>query len=145
MALISNGDQVLTKNVYNSDETVLWEGSLATGITLSESVNNFERVKIFANQRDEQNRITSVEILTDVTGTVTHQFPIVHIFSNGTNTYNFWGEYLIDNTGKTITLNYGGYLRWQQQNNLQQQPVSFTASNPFNIVKVIGINRKEGV
>lgn len=47
MALISNGDQVLTKRVYGTNETLLFSSDTPTDVaTLSEALSNFETVKI---------------------------------------------------------------------------------------------------
>lgn len=65
MALISNGDEILTKRVYNSDETVLWEGNASspvTTVTVSESLNNFESFKIYwCHFYDEVKTVTIME------------------------------------------------------------------------------------
>lgn len=163
--LISNGSYVLgdpnTRDLYlgkglkdgfdgnryyiATDETVLFESqdNVYTNIVLSESVNNFERVIIFAQQRDAQNRSTSVEILIDGS-TTTHNFCLRHTFSNGTNWYDFMADYLIDDTGANLNFNYGVYFRWSSTDANPIYIATITQTNVFYIRKVIGINRKRG-
>lgn len=128
---------------HGTDETVLWEGSAENSITLSESVNNFERILIIGQQRDEQSRCTSTEI--DTLSTTDHIFSLRMVFAGSTNLYDFIGCYNIDNTGTTITLASGGYLRWSNQGASSVTIAFVTATNPFYIRKVIGISRKGGV
>jgi len=69
MALISNGDQVLTKNVYNTDETLLWAGNLTTigsAMNLTEKMSNFESVKIYFNDvNGEQTNVMEIHTLVN--------------------------------------------------------------------------------
>jgi len=142
MALISNGDQVLTKRVYNSDETVLWEGEaveLGDVISCSESIKNFERIRIYCMCVNDNTTIKTH--LEDVdTSKLVSRISIGgrYVVNNG-----FWVEYalllnIISDTSMSI---FKSQRAWGNSG----YGTGFSdAASPENglIYKVVGINSK---
>lgn len=133
MALISNGDQVLTKRVYNSDETVLWEGEASTGtITLSEPLTNFERVKFYMLPDKmfggEQSSNSSYYSST-----------CWKVYDDG-NTNYYQISLTLDATGTVFTI--GASLH---RYSVKTTDTWNHDNNNYPITKIVGINRKQTV
>ena len=128
MALISNGDQVLTKRVYNSDETVLWEGN-ATSAMLSESVSNFEYIKVSFNNGqvyivNSDSAIISLHYMSSISSDGLYHTQDVNYTISGTSIA--WAF---------------AFHTWRKSGTINTEARS-EALSPA-IKKVIGINRKE--
>jgi len=119
------------------DETVLWEGNIGTGdtATLSESIDNFERVKIkYAfglYQEIDASRIT------------TDGFSIGcnYQYSTETNQFTMYTTRLTTNSDKTTITNEKSTQKYITSKNT----VAGVADPNIPIYKIIGIGRKSGV
>lgn len=135
MALISNGDQVLTKNVYGTDETVLWQGNqggLFT-ITLSEPATNFEKLFIVGNWNDGTASQFADYIYTDPLNAEVSYLQ-KGFFGCTDWGKKYWGLRIFKNTN-TITCIAAKESAWGS--------ASESNMTNFSIQKVIGINRKQ--
>lgn len=125
----------------SSDETLLWEGTLgATGtdIIMSESVKNFERLKVF------------IQCKTNSTGRCKMIREIEPTFSTGSPiSLNYFEAY--DRASTTTTMNMI-YLQFTDETTGSLLGGSKWVNNAFtnsittydfNIVKIVGVNRKE--
>lgn len=143
MALISNGDQVLTKNVYGTDETVLWDvgytwANMQVNVTLTESVLTFEKLKVFC--RDDANRSCIIEIDTNLS-----QAGNTFCISDGDTAALSFRTFLVKIADKTVSLD-AGQFSISASNKAFAWVSPCTASSSFaRMYKIIGVNRKEGV
>lgn len=128
--------------VFSTDETVLFSNSTgATTGNLSEHISAFEKVKIYAYQKDSTDRKCFNECYV-ADNYVEPGF--TYHFNNGTNIYACYGIYSI--SGNIFTYINGGYERAAIGGNSSATPVySITSNDAIKIYKVIGINRKNNV
>lgn len=144
--LISNGTYVLgdpnTRDLYlgkglkqgieddkwyiAADETVLWEGTASTNITLSEAYTNFEYIEVF-NEYNSTKIATSRSVISMMAMTS---------FSN--NLYHTFGV-LYNISGNSITYN-AGFHTWRKNGTIDTE----SRTDSLRIIKVVGINRKRG-
>ena len=151
MALISNGDQVLTKNVYNTDETLLWEGPLSgmtpsgnvdNNVTLTESIDNFSKFDIYYwTYRNTTNSSFSVETVVKNPSNNTLYFlipPWPEDSSNGA-----WYKQSLSAVGTDVHFD-GGYT---SNTSAARMPAKNSDGRHMwghgNIYKIVGINRKQ--
>lgn len=142
MSLISLGDQVLTKKVYGTDETVLWETPDNQGhntVTLSEPYTNFEKIAICCGS---SNGNDGVEIKYFSTS-----FDIKHIsYQGGSGGNEYWIACFIENTvdKTTLTISKGKAIRGSYTSS-DLTGVAFASDSLYAncFFKVWGINRKE--
>lgn len=135
MALISNGDQVLTKNVYGTDETLLFSTDTPTNeCTLSEPLTNFEFIKIMFSINDNCQVNEFCAHISD------HHKNIV-CFGNATDSFA-WGKQNIKFEANKVTITDAWAFVGLNAN-------TYDANNNIyaknSIGKIWGVNRKEGV
>jgi len=143
MALISNGDQVLTKNVYGTDETVLWTGSLSgsslpVSAVLSEPCTRFNRIGITMGGGYNST------FFYDGTAT-TFQVFSPYVGSSAASIYAV--NFTIDNSVPAIKLEKGRSVFFKISGN---NITNFNGNKPPEVgentlIKVVGIGRKGGV
>lgn len=137
MALISNGDKVLTKRVYNSDETVLWEGTQSDGtITLSEDMYNFETVKFIVSPAGTD-RIATVNEYSTILGKQSNNYFYLSYENIAGSKYTKQVMYCKTTDGLNVTLNSVAGLVFSDSTISHKNPDSFV------VKKILGINRKE--
>lgn len=135
--------------VVEADETVLWDGGTAGtsgDITLSESVDNFEKIAIFFNiaKSFEEGTYLYAGNWQHFRGddlTAVKKFCVSGNTNNGNsdNTLVFKNQsYSVSSDGKTLT-----YLRTTQVY-FNGSSWSVATTNKFYIYKVVGINRVSG-
>ena len=124
--------------VVEADETVLWEGTATnTDTTLSETANNFERIRIYYRNNDQIH--TSVEVI--VSGS--SQKISFQAGSNSTsNQYFKFGACILDGTSlkKGSTSSAMHFREGSGTGNAQAGYESFN----FYWYKVVGVNRIAG-
>lgn len=135
MALISNGDQILTKNVYGTDETVLWEGLHkwwnSNTLTVSENITNFEKIGI--TFKDDW-----------LIGSKYEEFPTVDnsidLVCQGIENAKFTIKTVrLTISNNTLTLSTGGSVTVTMTDG-----TIATTTNPYvATLKIVGINRKQ--
>lgn len=144
MSLISLGDQVLTKNVYGTDETVLWEGNLTAGstVTFSEPITNFDRYIFIGKDSTRGHGYCEERVLNTAQTEKTFAISLPDGNFTAANS-GYLGWYF---TSLTWNTNYTGITC----NHLYQKffnPPSGSAGQNDNrgiiLTKIIGVNRKE--
>ena len=133
-------DTVNNRFVVEADETVLFEnasGSASTAfpITLSETIQNFERVKFYwrAWPDGTANADTVTECMTDITNYTLTTFYVNNATSSNIDPYNIVA--VLGSSGTTLSTLYGYVSAWRNTT------VTSTLSG-FKLYKVVGINRK---
>ena len=125
-------------NPLRADETVLWSNSAgATTGDLSEQVSAFEKIKLYAFQKDSSYRKCYNECYV-VNNHIEPGF--TYLFNNGTNIYMFYGVYNV--SGNSFTYLNGGYERAAIGGNNSATPIfTLTSNDAIKIYKVVGFNR----
>lgn len=135
MSLISLGDQVLTKNVYGTDETLLFETNTPTSsCNLSESIENFERVKIMFSINENCQ-------ISEFCSTETNQHKNLITFGNAPDSFA-WAKQNLRFSGSNITVTSAWAFVGLNTNTYDANNNTYAMNS---IGKVWGINRKEGV
>lgn len=125
--------------VAELDETVLWEGTVGatgTNINMSESIKNFERLKVFIQSKT--NSLGRCKIIREIEPTYTVSTPIslnyleAYDRASTTTTMNMIYLQFTDETTASLL----GGSKWV--NNTFTNSIT---SYDFNIVKIVGVNR----
>lgn len=135
MALISNGDQILTKNVYGTDETVLWEGLHkwwnSNTLTVSENITNFEKIGI--TFKDDW----LIDMKYEEFPTVNNSIDLV--CQGIENAKLVFKTVKLAISNNTLTLLTGGKVTAA----LADGTIAASTDKYVAIVKIVGINRKQ--
>lgn len=142
MALISNGDQVLTKNVYGSDETVLWEGETVVRdgntftFNLSENIGNFEGVKFVIHSNfGAGNNVAEHNVTAN-----NNRFSIgTNFIVNSDGNALFCESCFVTFSGSVMTAKFGQ----RTGISLTTLTISTRSDRGPTVLKIIGINRKQ--
>lgn len=125
--------------VVEADETVLWESTpSASSITLSETAEHFERIKVFYRINDLIYGSTESIVIGG------YQKIGMSVGGNyGTQFIAKWGIYALDGTslGPTQVKNA---MEYNTASGGGTVSVQYENTNAFYIMKVIGINRIQG-
>lgn len=125
-------DTVNNRFVVEADETVLFEDSngAADSVALSETLNNFEYVKIVWKDWDTNYCIHVKEFRTD-----SPNFMLTDTWGGSSNTIDLWSiRYQPNETKTSLTKTWGRDVALSDAKN------TYSAANG-RIMKVIGINR----
>ena len=120
------------KRALGVDETVLWKGTAASSVTCSESVSNFERIRVWMNVNSDGTRKACIELIPG--------YESEYIFYSGvaSNLMHFYSG-ILTASSTTVAVDQGRHL-WISTGN--SSTVGSEAQSR-NIYKVIGIGRKE--
>lgn len=119
-------------NNHFSDETVLWSGSPATSVTLSESMSNFKEIRI-------DYRTNDTEIYTQffVPNQTSSEIALMSAFCpNNANAYIKMAIYSMNNDKTTLTHNRGKETKMTTSGTISTYNATL-----LKIVKVVGKNR----
>lgn len=141
--VIVEPDTVNNQVVVRADETVLWEGSsTTTAIVLSEPVTNFDRFRIYGIERE---RSTPYVQEFGTNWGSTSRWVCMHkdVCSNT----QFWTSINekaeFDELFTTLSLpSKGNSIVYAWDNNTWNKLTGTVWEPPFQITKIIGINRK---
>lgn len=125
---------------YN--ETKLWSGTNTATIQLSESANNFERLKVMTGTNSTAKIYSEVDPPTADGDRLT-----VMVYSTeSTTTYNWgWSSWLWSNNMTILTAEYGKSFRNTNSREADHTETLNNSDTDFNkrpILSIIGINRK---
>ena len=129
-----------------NDETVLWSGTLTNGQTanLSETVKNFEKIKIFAHE-SQRNRNLVSEYVTDYFSTSTMVAICIPDMENSSNKSWFafyWSRLYFTDATCSAVVNDGGTQTWWSTSN--GAALNVVTGRYCIIDKIVGINRIAG-
>ena len=134
----NSGDAVYVG--WRPDETVLWSGTPATSVNLSESFSNFETIKITAYAQEQHSGMAQ-----------TFEFPgtnsafDLHIYdynTSGSSVINYLTKYKVNGTNFSASIiNHW----WQSVNAVTGGTWAGRGSSPIVPMKIVGCNRKENV
>lgn len=127
-------DTVNNRWVVEADETVLWSGSPANSVTLSESMNNFEFIDVYERWDNDSANSTVHRIYMEGKSTAVVNFSI------GTNTWYLVVQKLNLN-GTSLSVNSVHTLHGTSYTSTDIVHESNTTLIKNTIVKVVGINR----
>lgn len=126
---------------YN--ETVLWSGTEPTSaVSLSETWKNFDRLKIYVQNKSMDNGLNMVEVKPLERDGYTPYYNIIAGFSNGLGTNGMIWQNIIGSASDNGLTNLSAF-GFQNSWNANAVSVRKNNSNDLNcILKVVGINRK---
>ena len=130
----------------SNDETVLWSGTLTNGQTanLSETVKNFEKIKIFAHE-SQRNRNLVSEYVTDYFSTSTMVAICIPDMENSSSKSWFafyWSRLYFTDATCSAVVNDGGTQTWWAASN--GAALNVVPGRYCIIDKIVGINRISG-
>ena len=128
----------------SNDETVLYSGEEPTSaVLLSETWKNFDRLKVYVQNKSMDNGLTIVEIRPLERDGHTSYYNIVAGFSYGLGTNGMIWENIIGIANDTTLTNQSAF-GFQNSWTATSPVVRKNNTNDLNcILKVIGINRKQ--
>ena len=126
------------KRALGVDETVLWEGTAGYSATLSESLFNFKKIKVFQETTGGSTHIQ--EFYTSDLSTV-FSIGAVYYSTSENSTYVFCSLWNITNSGVTLTSSSKGYGLNTTGNSVH---IFTNNSATGKITRVIGIGRISG-
>lgn len=126
------------KRALGVDETVLWEGTAGYSATLSESLFNFKKIKVFQETTGDSSHIQEF-----YTSDISTYFTIGAVYYNTVenSTYVFCSFWNITDSGVTLTSSSKGY-GFNTTGNSVHIFTNNTATG--KITKVIGVGRISG-
>ncbi|WP_405350525.1 hypothetical protein [Ruminobacter amylophilus] len=130
--------------VVSADETVLWSGSKATAgdINLSEAFTNFEIVRFFF--KDNERHLPHVyDVSTDVSTTSTSWIGISITVCGNDSFFTLMNmSFTYNNDKNVLTMpSLGSCAVFAMSNSTWTKLTSSVFSPPFEITKIVGINR----
>lgn len=134
-------DTVNNRFVAEADETVLYNGDAVgqTAFDLSESIMNFETVKVWICSRENSlNPISIVEVPTTTIGSTLFLFTTER-FDSSWQWITWRFDYTVSNSGTTLQLAANAYGGSKANNSWGSGGNVMT---DVHVYKVIGINRK---
>lgn len=126
------------KRALGVDETVLWEGAAGYSATLSESLFNFKKIKVFQETIGESQHVQEF-----YTSDIPTYFTIGAVYYNTveSSTYVFCSLWNITNSGVTLTSSSNGYGLNTTGNSVH---IFTNNSATGKITRVIGVGRISG-
>lgn len=131
--------------VFSTDETVLYSGVEPTSaVSLTESWKNFDRLKIYVQNKSMDNGLNMVEVRPLERDGHTPYYNIIAGFSYGLGTNGMIWQNIIGSATDTVLTNCSAF-GFQNSWTATSPTVRKNNANDLNcILKVIGINRISG-
>lgn len=140
----NSGDAVYVG--WRPDETVLYSGEEPTSaVSLSETWKNFDRLKIYVQNKSMDNGLNMVEVRPLERDGYTPYYNIIAGFSYGLGTNGMIWQNIIGSANDTELRNCSAF-GFQNSWTATSPTVRKNNANDLNcILKVVGVNRKENV